>query len=74
MSKEKETYPLADYHSMANRAIRTGDFRKPKKGEWFLSGAIPEAYKAPNDLSVAYYIMRPVKAKTKTVWIIKEYY
>ena len=28
------------------RAEATGEFRVPKKGEWFLSGAVPEAYKA----------------------------
>jgi hypothetical protein len=27
-------------------AEATGEFRVPKKGEWFLSGAVPEAYKA----------------------------
>ena len=35
--------------------------RKPLKGEMFLSGAIPTAYKAYNDLSTDYFIM--VKAK-----------
>ncbi len=37
-------------------AINTGSKRPPKKGEYFLSGAIPMAYKAPNDLSTVYYI------------------
>ena len=45
-------------------AIRTGDFREPKKGEWFLSGARPCAYKAPNDLSEKYHIAELVKYKT----------
>lgn len=27
-------------------AIKTGEKRPPKEGEWYLSGAIPEAYKA----------------------------
>lgn len=31
-------------------------FRKPKKGEWYLSGAIVEAYKAPHDLSIEYWV------------------
>lgn len=35
--------------------------RKPLKGEMFLSGAIPAAYEAYNDLSTEYFIM--VKAK-----------
>lgn len=37
-------------------ARSTGIKRPPKKGEWYLSGAVPEAYQAPNDLSTAYYI------------------
>ena len=30
-------------------AIYTGETRPPKQGEWYLSGAIIEAYRAPND-------------------------
>ena len=30
--------------------------RCPKAGEWFISGAIPEAYKAANDLNTEYFI------------------
>jgi hypothetical protein len=37
-------------------AINTGVKRPPKKGEYYLSGATPMAYKAPNDLSQAYLI------------------
>lgn len=33
------------------KAVSTGEFRAPKKGEWYLSGGPVEAYKAPNDLS-----------------------
>lgn len=29
--------------------VKTGAFRPPRKGEWFLSGAIPEAYLAYAD-------------------------
>jgi hypothetical protein len=32
-------------------AIWTGERRPPRKGEWYLSGAIIGAYMAPNDLS-----------------------
>lgn len=37
-------------------AISTGIKRSPKKGEFYLSGASPIAYKAPNDLSTAFLI------------------
>jgi len=37
-----------------------GQFRKPKKGEFYLSGAIAEVYEAFNDLSDEFYIAVPV--------------
>lgn len=51
----------------------TGEFRAPKKGEFFLSGAIPFAYRTENDLNTEYWIMAEVEAeiKTKTVAILK---
>jgi len=39
-------------------AVKTNEFRAPKKGEYYLSGAVPFAYKAPNDLSTKYRIMK----------------
>lgn len=39
--------------------------RCPKKGEYFLSGAIPVAYKAPNDLSTEYFIAIPLMTMGK---------
>jgi len=38
------------------RYIATGEFRPPRKGEHYLSGAIIFAYRAPNDLSTPYWI------------------
>ena len=38
------------------RAIATGEFRPPRKGEWFLSGSYIEAYRAENDLPAEYHI------------------
>jgi len=40
-------------HSLAKK---TNQFREPKKGEYYLSGAIPIAYKAFNDLSDKFWI------------------
>lgn len=34
--------------------------RPPKRGEWYLSGAIPEAYRAPNDCTTVCQIVRLV--------------
>lgn len=42
------------------RAMATGEKRPPRKDEWYLSGAIVEAYRASNDLSSDYYIAKLV--------------
>lgn len=38
--------------------VATQDFRPPRKGEFYLSGAKVCAYRAPNDLDTAYRIAR----------------
>ena len=43
------------------KAVATGENRPPMAGEWFLSGAIVEAYRARADLSTVYPIARLVK-------------
>jgi len=46
------------------RAKATGEFREPKAGEWYLSGAIVEAYRAPYDLTNSqYHIAKLVRVK-----------
>ena len=42
------------------RAVKTGEKRTPRQGEWYLSGAIPNAYIAHNDLTMVYHILRLV--------------
>lgn len=48
-------------------AIKTSQFRCPKKGERYLSGAIPTAYLAPNDLSNEFWICKLVIVETDTI-------
>jgi hypothetical protein len=69
-------YPIADsevlHHGMESRAhVRakpTGEYRVPRKGEWFLSGASVEAYQALSDfMSSEYHIAKLVKGKL--VWV-----
>jgi hypothetical protein len=60
-----------DYTMMPNngkcvKARYTGEYREPKKGEWYLSGAIVVAYRAPNDLSTKYFIAEPVLVERET--------
>jgi len=47
-------------------AVPTEERRPPKKGEWYLSGALVEAYRAPNDLGTAFRIARLVMTETIT--------
>ena len=56
-------------HPHVIRATKSGEFRVPKKGEWFLSGAIVEAYLAHNDyLSTKYHIAKIVIVKEVKVY------
>jgi hypothetical protein len=68
----KTVYRLGDNPSINEReslgfkpgaAVYTGEKRPPRKGEWYLSGALVEAYRAPNDLTAAYHIAQLVRAK-----------
>lgn len=45
------------------KAVATGEKRCPKAGEWYLSGAIVEAYRARADLSTPYHIAKLVKVE-----------
>lgn len=45
------------------RAVATGEFRAPKAGEWYISGAIPCAYRMPFDGTTFYRIARIVKVR-----------
>ena len=41
--------------------------RPPRKGEWYVSGAIPMAYRAPNDLTGRFLVVEPThRAKLVT--------
>jgi len=51
-------------------AVRTGEKRSPRKGEWYLSGAVVEAYRAPNDLATEFHIAKLVKTRTETKTVI----
>ena len=50
------------------RAIVTGEKRPPRKNEWYISGAIPEAYRASNDLNIPHLIAKLVCVQKITYW------
>jgi hypothetical protein len=59
-----KAYPRASGSGLPTnhqRYAKTGEFRNPKMGEYYLSGAIPEAYRASHNMSVAYNILREVE-------------
>lgn len=60
----KENNPV--FYSLGKLPYRvgvkyTGEKRKPKKGEWYLSGACVAGYRAMNDLSTEYHIAELIK-------------
>lgn len=61
---------MGGFRPKSMRAVWTGEMRPPRKGEWYLSGAIVEAYRAPNDLSTPYHIAKLVKVEERIVKVI----
>ncbi len=57
MSKDKEL--VAPFERLGMCYYRTVEFRAPKSGEYFLSGAIVGAYKAANDMKTPYLVVVP---------------
>ena len=49
------------------RARWTGEFYSPCRGEWYLSGAIIIAYRAPNDLDTPFHIAELVRIEERKV-------
>ncbi len=50
-----QKYPVEGMFNQKT-AIKTKEYRNPLKGEYYLSGAIPMAYKAFHDLGTKYWI------------------
>jgi hypothetical protein len=69
--QRNKTYPLADWYGRGIprnvRAVWTGEKRAPRKGEYYLSGAVIGAYLAPSDLNWPYHIAKLVTVESKTV-------
>lgn len=69
MTANLTLYPLGD-SAMGRRVYcERGEFRPPLAGEYYLSGAIVEVWRAPSDLSQSFRIVRPISyAKQVTAW------
>lgn len=48
-----------NFHGIGRCYFRSVAFRRPRTGEWYLSGAIIEGYRAPNDLPTSYLVVEP---------------
>ena len=49
---------------------RVVGWRPPKRGEWYLSGAIVQAWRAPNDLDQTFLVVeRTEKAVRRSRWV-----
>ena len=55
------------------RTYKVLGYRKPKKGEFYLSGAICEAWKTPSDLSDRFLVIEfdEVEYVQRTIWVPK---
>lgn len=51
-----------NFEGLGLRYYRSEGRRKPRKGEFYLSGAIPAAYRAPADLMTEYRVVVPTRA------------
>lgn len=64
--------PLPDGGKARIMAVYANEKRPPRAGEWYLSGAIVNAYRAPNDLSSSHHIAKLTIVKTTTVTTCEE--
>lgn len=71
--KERKHFNITTVYSPNIMAVPTGEFRPPRAGEWFLSGATVEAYRTDNNISTAYGIARLVKVKKVTTTKVVQY-
>lgn len=60
-------HPKLNVPSLRIMAVFTGEKRRPKKGEWYLSGAVVEAYRAPNDLPTEFHIAKLVLVEEQLI-------
>lgn len=60
---EETGVTFRDLYQGAFRAVPTGEKRAPKAGEWYLSGAVVEAYKARGDFDSEYLIAKLVRVE-----------
>lgn len=72
-----KTYAVSEFLGSvvgdAFRAIPTGEKRPPKKGEYYLSGAIVTAWRAFADMTTPYRIAKVVRIEKVTAYKIVDH-
>jgi hypothetical protein len=61
------TFPGEGLTGMKFRFEATGEYRAPKKGEYYLSGSEIVAYRAPNDFTLEFWIAAPALPRPVSV-------
>lgn len=74
--EKRRAYPLVLSERIEcwylKKAVWTGEKRPPKKGEWFLSGAIVEAYRAKADISTPMHIAKLVAGRIEWRFVAED--
>lgn len=75
--KKGDLFPASNpYSTLAPRGTYriqyTGEYRKPKKGEWYISGAPPEGYYSPANLDYPIHIGKLVRVKIQTIVTVED--
>jgi hypothetical protein len=52
-------------YGFQSRPYKVEGFRVPKSGEYYLSGAIPYAWKAPSNMGNAFLVVTPLPPKRR---------
>ena len=61
-------YPVRRADGAIWRAKWEGEKRPPRKGEWYFSGSVVEAYRSGGDMSYPYHIAELVRGRVSVVW------
>ena len=61
LQREPKKYPKNGMTNGHMFGTVTGEYREPRQGEWYVSGAIPECYRAPHNLRTKYHIVTEPK-------------
>ena len=69
--KKGDFFPLALIRGNKDYMVQyTGEYREPRAGEFFISGAIPEGYFCHMNISTKYHIAKRVKVREVRYFVV----